>query len=157
MAGKPNPPKVYATEPVGRPSKFTPERRTAIIDAISHRIPYEMAAEANGISGSTLYEWLKTGKDQIDQGIESDYTMFSESLKRAEMQKVREHTDMIAAKPERWQADAWLLERRWHKHFGANAALNELNAKLDKLLDGDKKNEDGIKEERRQEDDKEVG
>lgn len=152
MAGKPNPPKEYAREPVGRPSKFTPERRASIIDAIAHRIPYEMAAEANGISGSTLYEWLKLGKEHQDDGIESDYSMFSEALKRAEMTKVREHTEIIAARPERWQADAWLLERRWHKHFGANAQLNELNNKLDQLLDGDKNEKHG-RQERSEEND----
>ena len=152
MAGKPNPPKEYAREPIGRPSKFTPERRASIIDAISHRIPYQMAAEANGICLDTLYEWLKIGNEHQKEGIDSEYAIFSESLKRSEMQKVREHTDMIAAKPERWQADAWLLERRWHKHFGANAALNELNEKLDKLLEGEK-NEKGNHEERSQEND----
>lgn len=155
MAGKPNPPKEYAREPIGRPSKFTEKRRNDIIDAISHRIPYELAAEANGISLSTLYEWFKIGKEHCEQGIESDYTIFSEALKRAEMQKIREHTDMIAAKPERWQADAWLLERRWHKHFGANAALNELNQKLDKLLDGEG-NEKGLHKERSGKDDQEI-
>ena len=139
MAGKPNPPKQYARETTGRPLKFTPERRASIIDAISHRIPYEMAAEANGISLETLYAWLRTGKEHSDNNIESDYTIFSEALKRSEMQKVREHTDMIAAKPERWQADAWILERRWHKYFSANAALNELNEKMDKLLEGESK------------------
>ncbi len=122
---------------VGRPSKFTEERRNAIIDAISHRIPYEYAAEANGICEDTLYDWLNTAKAHRRQGIDSDYTIFSEGIKRAEMQRMREHSDMIAAKPERWQADAWLLERRWPKHYGPNAQLNEMNAKLDKLKNGD--------------------
>jgi len=153
MAGKPQPPKEYVREGSGRPSKFTPERRTSIIDAISHRIPYEMAAEANGITLSTLYEWLKIGREHTDEGITSDYSIFSEALKRAEMQKVREHTDMIAAKPERWQADAWLLERRWYKHFGPNAQLNELHAKLDKL-EGNQNEKRS--EERSSEDDKDV-
>ena len=103
-----------------------------------------MAAEANGIGVSTLYEWLKMGKEHSDQGISQSTTVFLEALKKGEMTRVREHTDMIAAKPERWQADAWLLERRWHKHFSANAALGELNTKLDQLLDGDK-NENGSK------------
>ena len=144
MAGKPNPPKEYAREPTGRPSKFTEKIRNDIIDAISHRIPYEMAAEANGINVETLYDWLRTAKQHRDEGITSDFTVFSEALKKGEMTRVREHCDMIAAKPERWQADAWLLERRWHKHFSANAALGELNTKLDQLLDGDK-NENGSK------------
>lgn len=142
MAGKKQPPKQYVQEGSGRPSKFTPERRSAIVDAISHRIPYEMAAEANGICLETLYEWLRIGKAHRMSGIDSEYTIFSESLKRAEMTRVREHTDMIAAKPERWQADAWLLERRWHKHFGANAAINELNERLSKLEDNGASNEE---------------
>ena len=154
MAGKPNPPKQYAKEPVGRPSKFTPERRSSIIDAISHRIPYEMAAEANGISAETLYEWLRIGKSHRDQGIESDYSIFSEGLKRAEMQRVREHCDMIAAKPERWQADAWLLERRWHKHFSPNAAVLELNERMNKLEQGEVKNENGNEERNEKDDEK---
>lgn len=151
MAGKPNPPKIYATETIGRPSKFTPARCASIIDDIYHRIPYEMAAEANGICLDTLYEWLKIGNKHRKECIESDYSKFSEALKRAEMLKVREHCDQIAAKPERWQADAWLLERRWHKYFSANAQLNELNNKLDQLLTGDKnekRNDEGHDEER---------
>ncbi len=153
MAGKPNPPKIYAREPIGRPSKFTPERRASIIDAISHRIPYELAAEANGICLDTLYEWFKIGRQHRDQGIDSDYTIFSEALKRAEMTKVREHTDIISARPERWQADAWLLERRWHKYFGPNAPVNELNQRLAKLEEGE--HEKG-NEKRSEEDDQEI-
>jgi len=146
MAGKPNPPKEYAREPTGRPSKFTPERRASIIDAVAHRIPYQMAAEANGISLDTLYEWLKIGRNHSNENIESDYTIFSEALKRAEMTKVRQHMDIIADRPERWQADAWLLERRWHKHFGPNAQVNELNERLDKLENGEPRNEEASQE-----------
>jgi transposase-like protein len=134
---------------VGRPNKFTPERRAAIIDAISHRIPYEYAAEANGICLETLYAWLRTGREHMQEGIVSEYTQFSESLKRAEMTKIREHCDIISARPERWQADAWMLERRWYKHFGPSAQLNELNHKLTKLLgesDESKREEEGGEE-----------
>lgn len=122
---------------VGRPSKFTPERRSAIIDAISHRIPYEYAALANGICEETLYDWLRTAKAHRAEGIDSDYTRFSEAIKRAEMQRMREHSDMIAAKPKNWQADAWLLERRWPKHYGSNAQVNELNQRLSRLEETD--------------------
>lgn len=137
MAGVPRVPKVYTTEDIGRPSKFTPERRSAIVDAIAHRIPYEYAAEANGISEKTLYNWLEISKKHQDDGIESDYTIFLQDIKRAEMQRIREHTDIIAARPERWQADAWMLERRWHKHYGPNAQLNELNSRLARLEHGE--------------------
>lgn len=120
---------------LGRPSKFTEERRTAIIDAIAHRIPYEYAAEANGICEATLYDWLNTARKHRQEGIESEYTVFSEGIKRAEMTRMREHADMIAAKPERWQADAWLLERRWPKHFGTQVLLKELNDRMNAFMD----------------------
>lgn len=122
---------------VGRPTKFTPERCEAIIDAIRNRIPYEYAAEANGICEETLYEWLRIAKADRLAGIESDYTIFSEAIKKAEMARMLEHTEIIASRPERWQADAWILERRWPKHYGPNAQLNELNKRLDKIENTD--------------------
>lgn len=112
---------------------FTKERRDAIIDAIRHRIPYELAAEANGIDEQTLYVWIKKGKRDKAENIDSDYVVFAEAIKKAEMAKVREHLDVISARPERWQADAWILERRWYQHFGPNAQLNELNKRMAKL------------------------
>ena len=131
---------------IGRPSKFTSERCAAIVDAIRNRIPYEYAAEANGICEDTLYEWLRIAKADRKAGIDSEYTKFSEDIKRAEMTRMREHSDIIAARPERWQADAWILERRWPKLYGPNAQLNELNQRLAKLEHGDKSNEEGTKE-----------
>ncbi len=145
MARSPTDPAAYKTEEIGRPSKFTPERRAAIIDAIAHRIPYEYAAEANGIAEETLYAWLRIAKEHQSQGIESDYTAFSEGIKRAEMQRIREHNDIIAARPERWQADAWILERRWHKHYGPNAQLNELNKRLGRIEHGESNEESNEK------------
>lgn len=126
---------------MGRPSKFTPERRADIIFAISKRVPYQFAAESNGITERTLYLWLDIGAKHFDEEIESDYADFFQAIKKAEMQKIMEHMEMIAAKPERWQADAWLLERRWHKHFGSNAHLIELNNALERLKSIDSKHD----------------
>ena len=84
MAGKPNPPKEYCVEPTGRPSKFTPERRAAIVNDILHRVPYEYAAQANGIAEKTLYLWLDLGKKHQEEGIDSDYTKFLQDIKGAE-------------------------------------------------------------------------
>jgi len=123
----------YVKEPMGRPSKFTPERRQAIIDAISKRVPYEFAAEANGICEETLYEWLRTAKEHRKQGITSDFTDFSEAIKQAELSKIVEHNEKISSNVDRWQADAWMLERRWYKHFGTNAPLIELNKRAERI------------------------
>ena len=118
---------------MARPSKFTPERRAAIIDSISHRIPYELAALANGICEETLYAWLRTGIADQKAGIDSEYALFSEAIKSTEQKKIRHHFDKIDANIERWQADAWILERRWYKYFGQNAAVIEFNKRLEQL------------------------
>lgn len=134
---------------IGRPSKFTPERCAAIVDAISHRIPYELAAEANGISERTLFYWIELGYQHQIEGLDTEYTAFLQSIKKAEMTKIREHSDIIAARPERWQADAWILERRWPKHYGNNILLKELNEKMNKMIGAQhgKSHEEGSQED----------
>lgn len=125
-------------EPTGRPTKFTVSRCNDIVTAISKRVPYRLAAEANGISERTLFNWLEEGTKDLEANIDSEFARFLQSIKRAEMQKVVEHTDIIAARPERWQADAWLLERRWYKYFASSVPVIELSERLERLerLDG---------------------
>jgi len=148
MAAKPKTAKTapIPKNPNGRPSVFTPARREAILDAIRHRIPYELAANANGICAETLYAWLRQGRADRAEGKSTDFSVFSEDIKKAEMVRMREHLDMIAVKPERWQADAWILERRWYKYFGPNAQLNELNNRLARLEGGEGDDEKGNEE-----------
>ena len=155
MAGKPKPKIEYEREGSGRPSKFTPERRASIVAAIRSRVPYEYAAEGNGICESTLYIWFDIAKEHKAQGIDSEYTVFLEDIKRAEMSRIIEHNENIASHVDKWQGDAWILERRWHKHYGSNAQLNDLNRKLDQLMEGEK-HEKGSHQESREEDDQEV-
>lgn len=128
-------------EASGRPTKFTPERCALIVDNIRNRIPYEYAAEANGITEKTLYNWIGIAKQHQEEGIDSEYTQFLQDIKKAEMSRMRDHLDVIAARPERWQADAWILERRWPKHFGSNSQLQELSNRLERLGLGEVKND----------------
>lgn len=116
--------------PVGRPPKYTPERLKAILHSISNRIPYEIAAEANGICEDTLYDWINKGKADRKAGIDSIFSKFSEDIKKIEQDRIGFHLEKLANNVERWQADAWILERRWYKHFGANVHLHELENRM---------------------------
>jgi hypothetical protein len=142
MANKRSRPHVEP-EPLGRPSKFTPERCDKILSAIGAGIPYELAAEANGICEDTLYEWIKLGRQDIRDHKDTTHSRFSETLKNVELSKMRHHLEEIQDKPERWQADAWILERRWWKHFSPNAAVVEFNKRLSRMEDDDKDHSDG--------------
>lgn len=134
--------------PVGRPDKFTPARRAAIIDSIANKIPYVLAAEANGICESTLYSWLDTGRKDQQAGIPSDYADFFEAIKSTEQEKIKKLLDVIEKNHKRWQATAWILERRWWKLFSSSAAVIEFNRKLDQMeQEGAQKNVETLKRE----------
>jgi len=122
----------------GRPSKFTPERRAAIVDDISKYVPYEIAAQANGISERRLYDWLELGRKDLEDDIDSDFSRFLQDIKEAEKKKIINNAKYIEDKEEKWQASGWLLERRHWKHFSNNAPLVELNRRLDELEKGKK-------------------
>lgn len=117
----------------GRPPQFNPERCAKIIESISNRIPYIIAAEANGICEGTLYQWLDDGRKDIAAGLDTDKARFSEAIKNTEQQKIKEHLECIKNMPERWQAQAWILERRWWKHFSAKAEVLEFQRQLDEM------------------------
>jgi len=117
----------------GRPPKFNPERCAAIISSISKRVPYEIAAEANGITFQTLYNWLNDGERDIANDVHSEKAVFFEAIKKAEEARIIKHMENIDAGIDKWQGQAWILERRWHNQFGNNAMVKEMNERLDKL------------------------
>lgn len=121
----------------GRPTKFTTERCQAIVLSISKGVPYQIAAEANGIGEETLYGWIRQGMKDINAGLDTEFSKFSETIKRAEEIKIARHLETIQDKPDRWQADAWILERRWWKHFSSSAAVIDFNKRLSKMENGD--------------------
>lgn len=127
----------------GRPIKYTPERLAAILKSISNRIPYELAAEANGIRECTLYAWINQGWDEKEQGLDTPLAKFSEDIKDIEQQRIARHLDKMDANVERWQSDAWILERRWFKYFGANVQLKEMDERLKKMEELLKQKESG--------------
>ncbi len=130
----------------GRPTKFTAELCAALIDDISHCVPYELAAYGNGIGPTALYSWLNQGYADLENGIDSEFARFSKAIKGTENKRIRRHIDTIDEMPKGWQAHAWILERRWWKHFSQNAAAIEFNERLQKLEQDARKGDDNGKE-----------
>lgn len=120
-----------SNNPDGRPTKFTPEVKEKLLTAIRKGAPYELACNYARIDFSTLCNWRK----KADVEKLPDYIQFFEDLKEAEGVTSLVWLDKIdkAMNEGAWQAAAWKLERRHHKHFSGQAALLEMNARLDKL------------------------
>lgn len=92
---------------------FTPKRCGEIVSAISNLIPKEVAAEASGISYERLKKWFSKANDDVD----NDYTQFFVACRKAEMQCIKRQLDLIEARPDNWQAHAWLLEKSWSEFY----------------------------------------
>lgn len=82
-----------------------------IVEGLSLGMTYKMAADFAGISEKTLYNWLRKGRE----GYSPIYVQFLEAVKRTTAQNAAGHLSTIvkAAKEGRWQASAWMLERRF--------------------------------------------
>lgn len=117
----------------GRPRKLTPELHAAIIADIANAIPYEYAAGANGIHESTLYIWKDQGQNDLKEGLDTIYSRFFEDIKKAERDRIASHIDNMREHVDHWTADAWMLERRWWKHYSKNLPLLQLEKQLDEM------------------------
>lgn len=115
----------------GQPSKFTPEIKEKLLTAIRKGAPYELACNYARIDVKTLWNW----KQRAEVDNEPEFVQFFQDLKEAEGLTSLVWLEKIdkAMNDGAWQAAAWKLERRHHKHFSAQAALLEMNERLDRL------------------------
>jgi len=77
---------------MGRPSRLTPETEGRIVDALSAGHYLVTAAEANGVSESTVHSWLARGRVELarltiagqrPRAAEAPYVQFLEAVTRA--------------------------------------------------------------------------
>lgn len=100
---------------MGRPSKFNDILAQAILKGIAKGLPRVTAAKAARIAPSTLFDWLRRGRDG-----EEPFSDFSARLKAAEAESEAELVERIReAGKTTWQANAWLLERRIPQRWSA--------------------------------------
>ena len=114
----------------GRPSKFTPEVRQKILDAIIGGATYKLAAEFAGISYDTFNTWLKKGEQKTSKDPDHElYVQFAEKVTQANAQMAVSALTSIRLAID-WQAKAWLLERRFPESYGKSTALDSLMKEL---------------------------
>ena len=120
---------------VGRPTKFTSEIKAKLIYAIEKGAPYELACNYARIDYTTVLNWKK--KADIEK--EPEYIEFFKDLREAEGKISLKWLDVLdkAMDDGTWQAAAWKLERRHSKYFSGQAAIIEINERVDKLEQSD--------------------
>lgn len=114
----------------GRPSKLTPERRKALVDAIAAGSYYEPACRANGIPYATFRAWFNKGEVQQS----GNYHEFYEDVLRAEAQaELRLVAQWQLAMPANPQEIKHFLARRYPERW-ANKEKVEQSGSIEHVI-----------------------
>lgn len=118
-------------------SALTPEAHDAIVRNLASGCPPEVAAIAAGVIRQTYYNWMTRGRDAIraangnlSQVVEEDpYARLVVDVEEAQTTFIRDSLVMIAAigrgqAKGRYDALAWVLERRFPQMFGRRSRLD---------------------------------
>ena len=90
--------------------KDTPETRNAILCLLQDGVPKAHAAQASGVSESTLRRWIANDE------------RFSSEVRAAESAAVALRVQRIGKAGEKdWRADSWYLERTQRAAFGSDS------------------------------------
>jgi hypothetical protein len=120
---------------VGRP-KLDPLVTQRVCDLIRAENYLEGAATAAGIHRTTLYRWMRHGRDQK----RGRYRKFLNQVERAQAESESRDVALVAkAASEDWRAAAWRLERKAPRRYGPRVQLTvqqELEAVLTRLEKG---------------------
>jgi hypothetical protein len=109
----------YAPRPKGgRNPELTPEIQNIIIECLEQGNYLETAAAMAGVHKSTVFGWLRKGRDP--DNIEPSYKAFVVSVDKAQ---ARVEVNLLArldraAQLGAWQADTWRLERKFPDRWG---------------------------------------
>jgi len=121
----PDPPALPPAPNVGgRPSLYTPALHERVCALVAVRVPIRTACQLEGIGARTLYDWRERGKHG-----EEPFATFDQDLAIAVARAEATAVQFIAtAAADNWKANAWWLERRFPKRYGAKQQLRVTKA-----------------------------
>ena len=101
---------------MGRPTILNQQVINKVVENTLKGISIESICALSGISPRSYYDWIKQGKQDIEDGVESVHALFAESVQAA-IAEVEERmlaqaigTDEIGAR--------WYLSRKMRKDYG---------------------------------------
>ncbi len=96
-----------------RKPRITPELTAAICANLKRAMPIKYSAEAEGVSETTVHEWIERGK--AGQPL---YAAFAEAVTRARATALQELTDKALEGGKGSSFAAWFIERRYRADYG---------------------------------------
>lgn len=111
----------------GRKAAYTTEVHKAVVESLERGAYQVHAANAAGISITTLQRWVKLGRDGVEP-----YVRFAEDIDRARAEDALRNQAIINAAAAGkiagdWRAAAWNLERKFPKLYGRRAMMDNVD------------------------------
>lgn len=105
--------------------KFTPANRAIITSALRRGNYLADAAALAGLPPITLREWMRKGRVDYDNDLDSEWAEFYIEVLRAEAAATDAALGRIQSAAEKgfWKADAWRLERKNPEKWGAQSKV----------------------------------
>jgi transposase-like protein len=117
----------------GRPTKLTPALQARIVKLVREGNYPETAAQSEGVSRATYYEWMERGRRR-----ESPFADFSDAVTRARATAQRKMLGIVVkAAPTDPENARWYLERTAPDRFGRRDKMvveNLVSQELDGFL-----------------------
>jgi len=106
---------------MARPTKATPETIKAICDEIRSGSSQDDAARLSDVNIGTFYRWMNTNREFSDavQKAHADFKHANVLAIRAAGIRKDKSGDLKG----QWQANAWLLERKYSDEFGQKLTI----------------------------------
>ena len=124
------------TKNIGRPSKILEKERVdEFLALINDGVDFNIAADTARIARSTVFEWLRKGRD-IQNNLmdmsrltskEQAFLDFLERFMRARVAPEVRAVGIINSSVEKgsWRAAAWVLEHRYPERWSMNRSIDE--------------------------------
>ena len=119
----------------GRPCEYNAKDHAAIVEAFKHTIVLSNVAGQVRRTKDTIRSWLKRGKKDLDEGIDSEIARFFVDVKESVANTIRGLEERLLNGDEtRWQRFAWYLERCAREDYGADGGIiAEIKAEFDEI------------------------
>lgn len=106
-------------KPMGRPKKVDDKMLKELCAYLKAGNYLETSCAAIGLAKNTVYNCMRRGARDRDEGKSGYYVDFLYAVESAMAQGESNHVNNIAAHAKKsWQASAWMLERKNHKKWG---------------------------------------
>ncbi len=105
----------------GRRTKYTPDTVDAICEAIRNGSTQHDAAVMAGVGKTVFYEWYSL-KPEFAEAVEKAHADFKQKNVTA-IRAAGIRADKTGHLSGSWQANAWLLERKYPEEFGQRMTL----------------------------------